>query len=195
MTALGNTQKKYTYDDYKTWDDEQRVELIDGIVYAMSAPSQSHQRVLSKIARRFGNYLEGKSCEVFQSPSDVRLNYDKEDNTVVQPDMFVVCNKSKLDGQNCNGAPDLVLEVLSPSTKRKDEIVKLNKYIGAGVKEYWIVHPEEKIIYIYAPNGKFDMKAYTLSDDKEGAFEPGTIIKVGILEGLEIDLKDIFAEV
>ena len=191
MGAL-KQEDRYTYEDYKNWPDEPRVELINGYIYNMAAPSQRHQGLLFELSRLFGNYLKGKKCRGFYAPSDVRLNFDTTDDTVVQPDLFVVCDKSKLDGQNCNGAPDFVLEILSPSTSSKDKVTKFNKYLEAGVKEYWIVCPEEKTIIVHTltDDGKYVTAAFAESEDT-----PKPMVKVGIFDDFEIDLVDVFSEI
>ena len=199
--------EKYTYEDYKTWNDDVRREIIDGHVYNMAAPSQRHQRVLGEIFVKFHVHLKGKSCDVFMAPSDVRLNFDTSDDTVVQPDMFVVCDKNKLDGQNCNGAPDIVLEILSPSTSTKDKFKKFNAYLNASVAEYWVVDPAEKIITVYTlseegytaknygvrppkPTNENEVAEWEI--DMKDWKEEWEIIKVTRLGELEIDLNEIF---
>ena len=173
----------YTYDDYSKWDDDKRYELIDGIPYAMSAPTVRHQRISGELFGQFWNYLKGKQCEVFAAPFDVRLNADKEDDTVVQPDLVVICDKSKLDEKGCKGAPDLVVEILSPSTASKDKILKLNKYQEVGVKEYWIVDPERNLVDVLTlRDGFYAIKTYGEED----------VIPVGILKDCEINLKEVF---
>lgn len=177
---------RYTYADYITWDDDERYELIDGVPYAMApAPTQVHQEIGGEIFRQFANYLEGKPCKVFIAPFDVRLNADDKDDTIVQPDLLIVCDKSKLDGKCCVGAPDLVIEILSPSTARKDRLIKLNQYQKAGVREYWIVSPDEKTVQIYLlRDGHFELgEVYTPSD----------IAKVNIIEGCFIELQKVFS--
>ena len=115
-----------------------RWELIDGAAYAMSpAPKTNHQRLSFFIALEIGKYLEGRSCEAFSAPFDVRL----ADDTVVQPDLSVICDKSKIDEKGCSGAPDLVVEILSDSTAYKDETEKRLLYERVGVREYWIINP------------------------------------------------------
>ena len=110
-------KKRYTYEDYYSWDDDKRWELIDGIPYAMSAPTIRHQRISVRLLGKFFNYLEGKKCEVFAAPVDVMLKAENGDDTMVQPDLIVVCDSSKLDNNKaCKGPPDLVVEILSPTT-------------------------------------------------------------------------------
>ena len=192
MSALEKTMS-YTYNDYVTWDSEPRVELINGNVYAMAAPSPKHQDTLLNLALLFGNFLKGKSCKPFIAPIDVRLNYEYGDDTVVRPDLIVVCDKNRITDKSINGVPDLIVEILSPSTANIDKILKLNKYIEAGVKEYWIVDTADKTVYVYIlQTTKLSLKAYSLQETDKEAFEPTHDIKVGILEGLTVNLHDIF---
>ena len=186
MEALKKEKNYYTYSDYLTWDDDARYELIDGVPYLMSpAPRQEHQEVSMEIAKQLAVFLTGKPCKVFAAPFDVRLNVDKADDTVVQPDILVVCDKSKLDGKSCNGAPDLVIEILSPSSLKSDRITKFNKYLQAGVREYWIVDPDQKTVDVYTlENGKYFAAVYSDTD----------VVPVSVLEGCEINLQDVFAE-
>lgn len=181
-----NSDGKYTYFDYITWDDEKRYELIDGIPYMMSpAPTQRHQEVSGALFNQFYTFLKGQSCKIFSAPFDVRLNVDCGDDTVFQPDLLIVCDHSKLDGKCCKGAPDLVIEIVSPSTARTDRVIKYQKYLAAGVKEYWIVEPDTKTIQVcILENGRYYMTAY---DDTAS-------VTVSILEGLQISLPDVFAE-
>ena len=172
---------EYTWEDYMSWDDDVRYELIDGVAYAMGSPSQRHQRTLGKLHLQLGNFLDGKSCEVFLSPSDVKL----ANKTVIQPDLFVVCDRSKLDGQFTQGAPDLVIEIESPSSTQRDRILKYNKYLDTKVREYWIVNPESKVTEVFIlVNGDYSRKAY---DEKDK-------ISVHVLDGCTIDMSEVFAE-
>lgn len=179
--------KKYTYADYLTWDDGNRYELIDGVAYMMApAPSAAHQSISMEISRQLANYLIGKTCKVFAAPFDVRLNTDAEDDTVVQPDISIVCDTSKIDDRGCKGTPDLIVEILSPSTIRQDQIMKLNKYRDAGVREYWIVSPESRSVQVYLlDNGNYIAHGY-IDTDK---------IAVSILEDCTIDLSTVFPPV
>lgn len=189
MSAL-RKEERYTYADYKTWGDDTRVELIDGYIYNMAAPSQRHQALSFEISALFRNYLKGKPCRAFSAPADVRLNYNKGDDTVLQPDMFVVCDKNKLDGQNCNGAPDLVLEILSPATSGKDKVIKFNKYLDAGVKEYWIVSPEEQNITVYTlESGKYTATPYAVTEET-----PNPMVTTSLFDDFVVDLVDVFSE-
>ena len=178
-------EKHYTYADYCTWDDGERWELIDGVAYAMASPSQAHQSVLGEIHRQLANFLIGHPCKVFLSPFDVRLDADKEDDTVVQPDLLVVCDKTKLDGKSCKGAPDLVIEIVSPSSSRHDRLLKFNKYLESGVKEYWIVEPHDKIVTVFS----FQENAIAVPYGETGK------IPLGVLPECVINLQPVFADI
>ena len=179
-------KKRYTYADYCSWDDDERWELIDGVPYAMAAPLIPHQRVLSRIHVQIGNFLHKKTCEVFFAPTDVRLNADTRDDTVVQPDLLVVCDKSKIDIKGIIGAPDLIMEVLSPSSASHDTIRKFMLYLNAGVREYWIVDPVTgSVIVNTLGDGTYIAKAY----DKTA------LVPVSVLEGCSVDLAEVFLEV
>ncbi|MBU0701840.1 Uma2 family endonuclease [bacterium] len=187
--ALKKEEEKYTYKDYLNWPDEERWELIDGIAYDMSpAPSVDHQDILGVLFTEFFVYLKGKPCKVFLAPLDVILPKDDEAEedcqTVVQPDILVVCDRTKLDSKKCKGAPDLAIEILSPSTTKKDMTVKFSLYERVGVKEYWIVHPLDKTIFVYKLEGNKYARAEMYSAEDK--------IKVGIFEDLEIDLAAVF---
>ncbi|MDL2319259.1 Uma2 family endonuclease, partial [Eubacteriales bacterium OttesenSCG-928-A19] len=140
-------ERGYTYADYAQWDGIERYELIDGQAYMLASPSVRHQRVFRELFKQFAVYLAGKTCEVFSAPFDIRLNAAAEDDIVVQPDITVICDPRKIeDGQSCKGAPDMVIEILSPSTARYDQNRKLDLYLEAGVREYWIVDPEMRSV-------------------------------------------------
>ena len=176
-------EKRFTYKDYAGWDDDIRYELIEGVPYAMAAPSQIHQEISRELLRQFANFLRGKPCKVFAAPFAVRLNFDSYDDVVVEPDILVVCDKSKLDGKSVNGAPDLIIEILSPFNIGHDTIRKFRQYQKAGVKEYWIVNPIRKIVELHIlKNGKYSGVIYRDDD----------IIPVHTLEGCEINLAEIF---
>ena len=187
-----NLEKRYTYSDYLTWADGQVRELVDGFTKMMApAPSSVHQRVCAKLITRLTNLIERNNgtCEVFPAPFDVRLpkNGEKSDHQiydVLQPDICVVCDPSKIDKNGCVGAPDLVVEIQSISTARYDLTEKFDLYEAAGVREYWVVFPfDEGIeVFLLQPNGKYDQGK---------KYERGKI-PVHIFDGCEIDLAKIF---
>ena len=179
--------KKYTYADYAKWDDGKRWELIEGVSYLMSpAPTYNHQSMLIELGYQFRHFLRDKPCKVFWAPFDVRLNgAGDDDDTVVQPDLLVICDLSKLTKTGCEGAPDLVVEILSPGTARHDRLVKFRLYKNAGVKEYWIIDPELKIVSVNILNaGRYISSAYGDTD----------IVPVSVLEELSITMVDVFAD-
>ena len=186
--------KRYTYADYLTWLDDKRRELINGFIHLMSAPIRRHARITSKIYSRFSNFIENNKgkCHVYFAPFDVRLplhgsNDDDKVYNVVQPDICVICDLSKLDDKGCIGAPDLIVEVTSPSTLRRDWNYKLTLYETAGVREYWIVNPKTKLInaFILQSDGNYDDGTEYESNQKAPVF---------IFKGLEIDLNEIFED-
>ena len=171
--------ERYTYADYLTWDDDVRYELIDGVAYLLASPSRKHQDISRELLLSIGNHLKGKSCMVYHAPFDVRLDAD----TVLQPDLLVVCDKSKLDGKACLGAPDLVIEILSASTVQRDRVSKYHKYLQAGVREYWIVEPEGRVVDVFTlEDGKYIHYAYSDSD----------VISSHVLEGCDVNLAEVF---
>ena len=180
-------EKKFTYRDYIKWGDDIRYEIIDGIAYAMAAPSQAHQETSRELLTQLAVYLKGKPCKAFHAPFDVRLNYDTYDDIVVQPDILVVCDESKLDGQSVTGAPEFIIEILSPKNTRYDTEIKFRKYQQAGVKEYWIVDPIARDVDVYILRGGVYGKGTVYRD--------GDIIPVNILPGCRIDLSDIFYDI
>ena len=189
MSALPKEQPYYTYADYKEWelDEGERFELIEGEAYAMSAPNTRHQAILGELFNQIYNFLKGKPCKVFPAPFDVRLFYkaDESDDTVVQPDIMIICDKNKLGPEGCRGAPDLIIEILSPSNTVIEMKRKLKLYQDAGVREYWVIDPENKDITVY----RFQEGAiltYTLKRD--------STVPVGIFPDLNINLKQVFAE-
>ncbi len=146
--------KVYTYADYLLWKFEERVELLKGRIFKMSpAPNRNHQKISMNLVLELGTLFKNKSCELYSAPFDVRLSTtnkkDEEIITVVQPDLCVVCDKSKLDERGCLGSPDLVVEILSPGNSKKEMKNKYELYEESGVKEYWIVNPLEEMIAIY----------------------------------------------
>ncbi len=179
MAEARQAKQKVTYADYCQWPDDERWELIDGVAYAMAAPSRKHQEFVVELSRQIGNFLVGNPCRVYVAPFDVRLpesgEVDDLVGTVVQPDVLVVCDSDKLDDKGCRGAPDWVIEVLSPSTALHDMDAKRWLYERHGVKEYWVIHPVDRwvMIYVLGEHGHPRMT--------------GSMASV-LLEGLEIEL-------
>ena|SRR5680860_49944 len=174
----------YTYRDYCAWPDDERWELIDGQAYNMSpAPTRRHQDVVVELSRQIANFLRDHPCRVYTAPFDVRLprasEADNEVDTVVQPDISVICDSRKLDDAGCRGTPDWIIEVLSPGTAVKDQIRKRELYQRHGVREYWLVHPVDRVLTIYqlegTEYGKPEIRA------TEG------ITSTGVIGELEID--------
>ena len=186
-------KKNFTYKDYLNWPDDIRAEIILGVAYMMSPPLTSHQRVAGKIFLKLATFLAGKTCEAFIAPFGVRLfpKEDKTDDTVVEPDIVVVCDPSKIDKHGCNGAPDLVIEILSPSTRRKDKSLKRELYQKAKVREYWIVSPDDGEIEVHLfENNSIKFFGKNESETPDDTKLP-EIAPVFVLPGLEIDVKDI----
>ena len=191
-TLVLDLNKRYTYADYITWVDDVRRELFDGFIKLMTAPRYIHAKVSTNITANLWTILKKKKgkCEVISAPFDVRLpkNGETENDkiyTVVQPDICIICDLSKIDEAGCCGAPDMIVEVLSPSTAKKDMYYKYILYEKAGVKEYWVVHPTDKTIHVYQlqNNGKYD----------DGTlYERTGKVPVSVFDGYLIDLEDIF---
>ncbi len=155
-------QGGYTVDDYRALPDEQRVELIDGVFYDMAAPTHLHQRIVGEIYRQIANFImdHNSSCEPLISPIDVQLDCDEK--TMVQPDVAILCQKEKVEAWGIYGCPDFILEVISPSTRRKDCVRKLDKYEKAGVREYWILDPYLEKLMVYFFESEMCMMIYGL---------------------------------
>lgn len=174
----------YTYADYLKWKFEERLELFRGRIFKLSAPNTKHQQVSRNLFVPVVTALKGKKCQAFSAPFDVRLpvknrKKDNEINTVVQPDICVICDETKIDSRGCCGAPDLVVEILSPGNSHKEIKLKFELYEEAGVKEYWIVYPEEEslAVFILNENGRYDGAAlYAGKDTIESKAIPGLIV-------------------
>lgn len=189
--ALPQEKPQYTYADYLNWGEDERIELIDGQPIMQAAPSRIHQELSAQIMRQLTNYLDGKKCKAYAAPFAVRLFENENDNseeqsTVVEPDIVVVCDRNKLDDKGCKGAPDMIVEILSPSNSKHDRFVKLHLYRRAGVKEYWIIDPAENTVQVY----QLEDKHYNLT----GFYGPQDIAKVNVLQGCFIELSKVFAE-
>ena len=188
--------KRYTYADYLNWQLEEMVELIKGKVFKMSpAPGRRHQAISSRLHISIGHYLIGQKCEIYSAPFDVRLPLPSDGkknghiDTVVQPDLCIICDPAKLDERGCLGAPDWIIEILSKSTAQKDLKDKFELYQSAGVREYWIVHPAEGSVLPYFLNeeGKYALP-------RPNPFVEGEQVPVYVFEDLEVDLGEVFRE-
>lgn len=182
---MGNPQPKldyYTYGDYQTWPEDVRYELIDGEAWLMTGPSRMHQELVGGLFRQVADALEGKPCHPYVAPFDVRLpnanEADDQVDTVVQPDITVVCDRSKLDDKGLRGTPDWVIEVLSPATSGRDHIAKRRIYERHGVREYWLVHPTDKVVLVYLlANGAYGKpEAYEMKEQLPCAILPEVVI-------------------
>jgi Uma2 family endonuclease len=184
-TARKEDAKYYTYDDYITWGDDVRYELVFGEPRALAAPLVRHQVILGELHLQLGNYLKGKSCKVFVSPIDVRIFID-DDDTIYQPDLIVVCDKSKIiDGKSFKGAPEIVIEILSPSTALIDKLEKYHNYLKAGVQEYWIVDPDIKTINVFIlEDGRYFSYVYGEKD----------VLRSQVLKDIKVDLAEVFID-
>lgn len=180
---------RYTYADLLEWDDDTRYELYNGQPRAMSSPSDIHQEILGGLHLQFGNYLRGKKCKVYFTPFDVRLfempgDRPEDVDTVVQPDLMVICDRSKVDRHGVCGAPDLVVEILSETTRRLDRLTKFNLYQQAEVKEYWIVDPVNRVVLVHT----LEEGAYHAPE----VYNQDAVVPVGVLEDCRIDLSEVF---
>lgn len=192
MTIKKNDEL-FTYADYLTWPDEERWELIEGVPFDMTpAPSRYHQEIFGNLFVEIKNFLEGKKCKIYAAPFDVRLpegeQEDKETLTVVQPDISVICDREKLDEKGCVGAPDFIVEIVSPSTVKKDMKNKLLLYEKHGVPEYWVVQPGEHALLVYKldENGRYGRAdVYTKEDEIELILNENTLV---------INLETVFEE-
>lgn len=189
--SIPSENRLYTYADYLSWPEEERIEIIEGIPYSQAAPSRVHQEILSELHRQIANFLVGKDCKVYPAPFHVVLDLDeemedeKDQKNVFEPDITIICDQSKLDDHSCKGSPDLIIEIISPSTARRDKIEKFNKYEQAKVREYWIVEPQEKMVSAFTLQQNQRYGRPDLYTDEE-------LIKVSIFEDLTIDLRMVF---
>lgn len=188
--ALPKKKDAYTFADYLAWDGEGRIEIMDGQLIMMAPPSRIHQEISGALFAQLYNFLDGKKCRVYAAPFAVRL-FEESDSTpediqtVFEPDISVVCEMDKLDEHGCIGAPDMIVEILSPSTLKHDLFFKMQRYRQAGVKEYWVVSPNEKTVTVY-----------TLEDDYRvtAVYNQEDIAKVRVLSGCFIELSRVFTE-
>ncbi|MEY8419498.1 Uma2 family endonuclease [Oscillospiraceae bacterium 44-5] len=190
--AMKAESKRYTFADVLAWDESDRIEIINGEAFMMAPPSRIHQEILAELTRQFGNYLEGKRCKVYPAPFGVRL-FEKDGDTpedvdtMVEPDISVVCDRSKLDDHGCKGAPDLVIEILSPSTQRHDRLVKLGLYQRAGVREYWVISPSERTVQTMLLDSGGALQLHEVYGNSD-------VARVNVLDGCFIDLGKVFSE-
>lgn len=190
--AFPAEKARYAFADVLAWDENVRVEIINGEAFMLAAPSRIHQKISMAIAAQLYNFLDGKKCDVYPAPFAVRLferdgdsPYDVD--TMVEPDISVVCDKNKLDKHGCKGAPDLIVEILSPASQRHDRFVKLALYQRAGVREYWIVEPETRTVQVMLLDSGGALQIHEV-------YGVGDIARVNVLEGCFIDLGKAFAE-
>ena len=188
MTTARSPERKYcTLAEYRALPEDFRAELVEGELVALSAPSRIHQKVSVSLVTRLGSYLEGKTCELYSAPFDVYLNEQNEERpTIVQPDIVVICDPNKLRDDGCHGAPDLAIEILSPSNRMREQAYKYELYQKYGVREYWVISPEEKALCVYLRNDKGQLAI----QDFYGASDT---VKVNILDDCQIDLSPIFS--
>ena len=179
----------YTFADCLIWGENERIGIINGEAVMMAPPTRIHQEILMELSRQLANFLEGKKCKVYPAPFAVRL-FEKDGDTpedvdtMVEPDISVVCDHDKLDKHGCKGAPDLVVEVLSPSTQRHDRLVKLDLYQRAGVREYWIVDPDSSTVQVFMLKDGY-LHPHEVYSEKD-------IAKVNVLDGCFIELSKVF---
>jgi Uma2 family endonuclease len=186
---IEDDDQHFTYNSYKQWElkEGERYELIDGVAYALAAPNTAHQAISMELSRQIANYLHGKSCKVFSAPYDVRLFFeeDESDDTVVQPDISVICDPKKLGPEGCRGAPNLVIEILSPSNSSAEYLRKLNLYLKAGVREFWAVSPDDKTVQV---------TIFKADENTWKTYEAGSVLPSVAIEGLSVTLSEVFAE-
>lgn len=180
----------YTFADALNWEEGEHIEIIEGDAVMMSPPLREHQAISVSITSQLYHYLEGKQCQVYAAPFAVRLFEGEGDrpedvDTMVEPDISVVCDPNKLDKYGCRGAPDLIIEILSPSSRRHDRITKLNLYQRAGVREYWIVNPEDRTVQVMLLDSKGDLRIHEDYGQEDTAV-------VNVLEDCAIDLRKVF---
>ena len=190
MTSIPQ-EKSYSLADALSWPEERRMELIDGQPVMMAPPTREHQRISGALFAQIHNFLQGKPCQVYAAPFAVRPFETEDDaaedvNTMVEPDISVICDRKKLDDIGCKGAPDLVIEILSDSTRRHDRIVKYNLYQRAGIREYWIVDPDRHTVQVYV----LEEEKYNAAE----AYTSSASVPVSVLPGCVIDLQRVFSE-
>ena len=184
-------ERSYTYADQMDWDGETRYELYNGQPVALASPSRTHQEISGALFFQLYNYLREKKCRIYAAPFDVCLFAEEKDQpedieTVLQPDITVICDPEKLTDHGCSGAPDLVIEILSPSARRRDRLTKFDLYQRAGVREYWIVDPEAQIVQVHLlEDGRYYSPA---------AYNSRAAVPVKVLEDFQMDPTQVFAQ-
>ena len=184
-------EKCYTFADIQAWDEDERIELVYGRLVMMATPLRIHQKVSGELFSQLHEYLKGKKCEVYHAPFAVRPfeedgDFPEKVDTMVEPDISVICDPDKLDAFGCKGAPDLIIEILSPSTQRHDRVTKFNLYQRAGVREYWIVDPANPSVQSFIlENGGYKANDFKIAGEQ---------IKVNVLEDCILDLSQVFPE-
>ncbi len=181
MLALQIQSRTLTLEQYEALPEGRRAEVFDGMVYDMASPSQMHQTISMELSNILYNYIKSRKglCRVFTAPFDVKLS--DQPLTIVQPDIMVICDRDKLDGRRCNGAPDFIIEIVSPDNPADDYVRKLYYYNNSGVREYWIVDPERKLVTVYFFEGNIVNFQYPFD----------SVIKVNIYEDLFIHFSEI----
>ena len=195
---LRNTDRSYTYTDYRTWPEDERWELIDGVAWNMSpAPARQHQGIVVAISSAFYSALNDQSCRVYPAPFDVLLpdgdETDDDVTTVVQPDVSIFCDTSRLTPAGARGAPTLAVEILSPSSASKDMRIKRDLYERHGVLEYWIVDPGNRYVAVYLldDNGRYaEPRVHEPAETSKSMLEPSAVPLASV--GVQIDLKALF---
>ena len=188
--SLQTPKAHYTFADCLAWDESKHIEIINGEAIVMSTPLRIHQEICGELSRQLGNFLDGKTGEVILGPFAVRL-FEKDGDppesvdTMVLPDISVICDHNKLDEYGCKGAPDMVVEILSPSTQRHDQLVKLRLYQQAGVREYWIVDPENRTVRVMLMYEDSRFQLHEVYGCEE-------LAKVNVLDGCFIGLAKVF---
>jgi len=187
---LPREKEKYSFADALTWSESEHIEIIYGEAFMMSPPNRRHQEILSELLRQISTFLLDKTCRVYPAPFAVRPFSKMEDapedeDTMLEPDITIVCDPDKLDDYGCKGAPDMVVEILSPSTRRYDLTVKYRLYQRSGVREYWIIDPAGKTVQVF----RLEEGLYNASEVYTGGEVP-----VGLWEDFSIDLSRVFTE-
>ena len=175
-------ERIYTEDDYNNLPEDVRAELIDGQIYYQAAPSRIHQELLSELHYQIKDYIRSKGgpCKVYPAPFAVKLSEDRK--SIIEPDISVICNPDKLTDRGCTGAPDWIVEIVSPGNSSHDYVLKLNLYMAAGVREYWIVNPIKKSVLVYhLEETQFEVTPYTFENK----------VKVNIYDDLYIDFSTL----